>query len=56
MEAKSVAHGWTDKQISAGRRAEEQRRRAFFAERNRKGIFGRRWEWLVNLWRNHFGN
>ncbi len=42
---------WSDAQISAGRRAEEERRREYFAARTpgRTRIFRRIWEWLVGF-------
>lgn len=45
------SHTWTEEQIATGRRAEQERREAYFEEVNRKnrGVFGRFWRWLKSL-------
>lgn len=42
---------WTEKQIADGRRAEEERRRAYFDARKpeRRGLLQRLWQWLTSL-------
>jgi hypothetical protein len=45
------AEKWTPGKIAAGRRYEEERRRAYYAalDRKRGGIFQRLWRWLKAL-------
>jgi hypothetical protein len=44
---------WTGAQVAAGRREEENRRRAYFdtLDRERAGILQRLWHWLKSLFR-----
>jgi hypothetical protein len=45
------ARQWTPAQVAAGRRAEQERRRAYHdaLDRNRNGILDRFWRWLKSL-------
>jgi len=51
------ASKWTPEQIESGRRAEEERRTAYFEARKvrRTGVLGRLWQWIVALVRRAFG-
>lgn len=41
---------WSDNQVEAGRRGEEQRRQAYYAAKDReRGIWHRFWNWLRKL-------
>jgi hypothetical protein len=41
---------WTDAQVASGRAAEERRRQAYYAERQRERVWWRRlWRWLRGL-------
>ncbi|MCW3053468.1 MAG: hypothetical protein JWN14_2638 [Chthonomonadales bacterium] len=44
---------WTPEQIAAGRRGEEERRRAYYADRDRQrgGIWQRFWRWIKGLFK-----
>jgi hypothetical protein len=48
------AGAWSDEQILSGRRAEEQRRQAYYAPKS-KGVLGKILDWLARAWRDFFG-
>jgi hypothetical protein len=48
------AGAWSDEQILAGRRAEEQRREAYYAPKP-KGILDKILDWLKRTWRELVG-
>ena len=57
-----VSHGqinwagaWADAQILAGRRAEEQQRQAYYAEKSQLGTFAKIWDWILRAIRKLFG-
>ncbi len=46
------SHKWSDKQIAAGRSAEEQKRQSYYASLERKnGFWASVWKWLQNLFK-----
>jgi Family of unknown function (DUF6527) len=46
------AGAWTNAQILAGRRAEEQRRQAYYAEKSQLGTFTKIWDWILRaIWK-----
>jgi len=48
------AGAWTDEQILSGRRAEEQRRKTYYAKRPQT-ILGLIWDWVLRTVRGLFG-
>jgi len=40
---------WSDEQVAAGRRAEEQQRQAYYASRARRNLWQRIWMWARRL-------
>jgi hypothetical protein len=49
------AGAWTEAQVLSGRRAEDQRREAYYAQKKPPGILDQLWQWLVRTLRNLFG-
>lgn len=49
------AGAWTDAQILAGRRAEEKRRQAYYAEKFQLDTFAKIWDWILRAIRKLFG-
>jgi len=42
---------WSNVQVAAGRRAEEQRREAYYGSKDReRGFWSRLWNWVRKLW------
>ena len=51
----SWAGAWSEAAILSGRRAEEQRRAAYYEQRQPSGIIARTWAWMVRVWRDLAG-
>jgi hypothetical protein len=49
------AGAWTKGQVLSGRRAEEQRREAYYAQKKSSGLLDQLWQWLVRTLHNLFG-